>query len=295
VLDFTDPERPRWHRVLVQGAGPSARYAHTLSLVANRFLVAMGGNDGKSTLGDAWALDTSEKPYAWRKITDAGDMPCPRMYATAAARSDGLLLLCGGRDVQGTPLADAYGFARHRDGRWEWHAAPGSMPSGRYQHGAVFVGARLHISGGAVGGGRMVDEATSTVMLDTSGGAWISPAPGALTGDDLTRRCRHAVASLGPFVFIYGGLKGSQLLVGAALRGVGSAGSEGGGWVVGLSVAAGRLQSDPAGALCRDGAGALSLSPLPHRRSPFTPLQPCAPLTTTRTTCCWLTTAAARS
>lgn len=65
-------------RVLVSGAGPSARYAHTLSLVANRFLVAMGGNDGKSTLGDAWALDTSEKPYQWRKITDAGDMPCPR-------------------------------------------------------------------------------------------------------------------------------------------------------------------------------------------------------------------------
>lgn len=79
-----------------------------------------------------------------------------RMYATAAARSDGLLLLCGGRDVAGTPLADAYGFARHRDGRWEWHAAPGSMPSGRYQHGSVFVGTRLHISGGAVGGGRMV-------------------------------------------------------------------------------------------------------------------------------------------
>jgi len=180
--------------------------------VANRFLVAMGGNDGKSTLGDAWALDTSEKPYAWRKITDAGDMPCPRMYATAAARSDGLLLLCGGRDIQGTPLADAYGFARHRDGRWEWHMAPGQMPSGRYQHGAVFVGARLHISGGAVGGGRMVDESTSTVMLDTSGGSWITPAANTLTGEDLTRRCRHAVASVGPFVFIFGGLKGSQLL-----------------------------------------------------------------------------------
>jgi hypothetical protein len=78
VLDFTDPERPRWHRVLVHGAGPSARYAHTLSLVANRFLVALGGNDGRATLGDAWALDTSEKPYAWRKITEAGEMPCAR-------------------------------------------------------------------------------------------------------------------------------------------------------------------------------------------------------------------------
>lgn len=69
--------------MLVQGAGPSARYAHTLSLVANRFLVAMGGNDGKSTLGDAWALDTSEKPYQWRKIVDAGEMPCPRCYSHA--------------------------------------------------------------------------------------------------------------------------------------------------------------------------------------------------------------------
>lgn len=48
-----------------------------------------------------------------------------RMYATAAARSDGLLLLCGGRDEAGTPLGDAYGLARHRDGRWEWATAPG--------------------------------------------------------------------------------------------------------------------------------------------------------------------------
>lgn len=212
VLDFTDPDRPRWHRVLVQGPGPSARYAHTLSLVANRFLVAMGGNDGKSTLGDAWALDTSEKPYQWRKITDAGDMPTPRMYATAAARSDGLLLLCGGRDASGTPLGDAYGFARHRDGRWEWHAAPGSMPSGRYQHGAVFVNNRLHISGGAVGGGRMVDESVATVVLDTTAGAWVTPTVTQPSGEDFTRRCRHAVASVGPFVFIFGGLKGSQLL-----------------------------------------------------------------------------------
>ena len=72
-------------RVMVQGPGPSARYAHTLALVANRFLVAMGGNDGKQTLGDAWALDTSDKPYQWRKITDAGDPPVARCATGRAA------------------------------------------------------------------------------------------------------------------------------------------------------------------------------------------------------------------
>ena len=69
----------------MQGPGPSARYAHTLALVANRFLVAMGGNDGKQTLGDAWALDTSDKPYQWRKITDAGETPAARSALLAVA------------------------------------------------------------------------------------------------------------------------------------------------------------------------------------------------------------------
>lgn len=52
------------------------------------------------------------------------------MYATAAARPDGLLLLCGGRDADSTPMGDAYGLARHRDGRWEWAAAPGTTKLG---------------------------------------------------------------------------------------------------------------------------------------------------------------------
>lgn len=65
-------------RVMVSGPGPSARYAHVLAMVANRFLVAMGGNDGKHTLGDAWALDTSDKPYQWRQIVEAGDAPSAR-------------------------------------------------------------------------------------------------------------------------------------------------------------------------------------------------------------------------
>lgn len=53
------------------------------------------------------------------------------------------------------------------------HTSAGDMPMPRYQHGAVFVNARLHISGGAVGGGRMVEDSASVVTLDTAAGAWV--------------------------------------------------------------------------------------------------------------------------
>uniref|UniRef100_A0A7N0UZU4 Serine/threonine-protein phosphatase n=1 Tax=Kalanchoe fedtschenkoi TaxID=63787 RepID=A0A7N0UZU4_KALFE len=226
VLDLTQ-QRPRWHRVVVQGPGPGPRYGHVMALVGQRYLMAIGGNDGKRALADVWALDTAAKPYEWRKLEPEGEGPPPCMYATASARSDGLLLLCGGRDANSVPLASAYGLAKHRDGRWEWAIAPGVSPSSRYQHAAVFVNARLHVSGGALGGGRMVEDSSSIAVLDTAAGVWCdtksvvtSPRTGRYSADaaggdaavELTRRCRHAAAAIGDLIFIYGGLRGGILL-----------------------------------------------------------------------------------
>ncbi|XVE59677.1 hypothetical protein DITRI_Ditri05aG0065200 [Diplodiscus trichospermus] len=226
VLDLTQ-QKPRWHRVVVQGPGPGPRYGHVMALVGQRYLMAIGGNDGKRPLADVWALDTAAKPYEWRKLEPEGEGPPPCMYATASARSDGLLLLCGGRDANSVPLASAYGLAKHRDGRWEWAIAPGVSPSPRYQHAAVFVNARLHVSGGALGGGRMVEDSSSVAVLDTAAGVWCdtksvvtSPRTGRYSADaaggdasvELTRRCRHAAAAIGDLIFIYGGLRGGVLL-----------------------------------------------------------------------------------
>jgi hypothetical protein len=58
-------------------------------------------------LADAWALDTAVKPYKWQSVQASGEGPCARMYAAAAARADGLLLLCGGRDGNNMPLVRA--------------------------------------------------------------------------------------------------------------------------------------------------------------------------------------------
>nr|GMD67353.1 serine/threonine-protein phosphatase BSL3-like [Ipomoea batatas] len=204
--------------------GQALVYGHVMALVGQRYLMAIGGNDGKRPLADVWALDTAAKPYEWRKLEPEGEGPPPCMYATASARSDGLLLLCGGRDANSVPLASAYGLAKHRDGRWEWAIAPGVSPSSRYQHAAVFVNARLHVSGGALGGGRMVEDSSSVAVLDTAAGVWCdtksvvtSPRTGKFSADaaggdaavELTRRCRHAAAAVGDLIFIYGGLRGA--------------------------------------------------------------------------------------
>ncbi|KAG8051292.1 hypothetical protein GUJ93_ZPchr0009g1977 [Zizania palustris] len=55
------------------------------------------------------------------------------------------------------PLSDAYGLLMHTNGMWEWTLAPGISPSQRYQHAAVFVGARLHVTGGVLRGGRAIE------------------------------------------------------------------------------------------------------------------------------------------
>ncbi|KAE8647321.1 serine/threonine-protein phosphatase BSL1 [Cucumis sativus] len=223
VLDLTN-DKFKWHRVVVQGQGPGPRYGHVMDLVAQRYLVSVSGNDGKRVLSDAWALDTAQKPYAWQRLNPEGDRPSARMYATASARSDGMFLLCGGRDSTGAPLADAYGLLMHRNGQWEWTLAPGVSPSPRYQHAAVFVGARLHVTGGTLRGGRAIEGEASIAVLDTAAGVWLD-RNGLVTSTrgnkghadydsslELMRRCRHAAASVGVRIYIYGGLRGDVLL-----------------------------------------------------------------------------------
>ncbi|KAG0471705.1 hypothetical protein HPP92_016251 [Vanilla planifolia] len=204
VLDLSN-DKYKWHRVVVQGAGPGPRYGHAMDLVAQRYLVTVSGNDGKRVLSDAWSLDTAQKPYRWQKLNPEGDRPSARMYATASARSDGMLLLCGGRDllellthclgkdvgkhftiamfphcredccpaVGKQPQSDAYGLLMHTNGQWEWTLAPGVSPSPRYQHSAVFVGARLHVTGGALRGGKTVDGEGAVAVLNTAAGVWL--------------------------------------------------------------------------------------------------------------------------
>ncbi|CAL5332032.1 unnamed protein product [Camellia sinensis] len=90
----------------------------------------------------------------------------------------------------------------------------------------VFVNARLHVSGGALGGGLMVEDSSSVAVLATAAGVWCdtkfvvttlrtgrcnADAAGGDATVELTRRCRHAAAAIGDLRFIYGGLHGGRV------------------------------------------------------------------------------------
>lgn len=47
---------------------------------------------------------------------------------------------------------------------------------------------------------------------EQAAGVWCTPVPAGPASEEVTRRCRHAVAAVGPYVFIFGGLRGSTLL-----------------------------------------------------------------------------------
>ncbi|KAG0467795.1 hypothetical protein HPP92_017123 [Vanilla planifolia] len=220
--------------VVIQGgigpAGLSAEDLHVLDLTQQRHdgtgscsrtwaWATLWSCDGlswsKRPLADVWALDTAAKPYEWRKLEPEGEGPPPCMYATASARSDGLLFLCGG-GMQIVCL-------------WQVHMDLLSieMDVGNGLLLQVFVNARLHVSGGALGGGRMVEDSSSIAVLDTAAGVWCdtksvvtSPRTGRYSADTAGGMLRlslhadagHAAAAVGDMIYIYGGLRGGVLL-----------------------------------------------------------------------------------
>ncbi|KAM7521538.1 hypothetical protein LguiA_011440 [Lonicera macranthoides] len=217
-----------WQRLNPEGDRPSAR------------IVLKGGLGGARAPRLAPSRVSRCRDELGGRLIELGGT----RYATASARSDGIdYILCYigvtcydillhnivphlYKEGKGAyrPLADAYGLLMHRNGQWEWTLAPGVSPSPRYQHAAVFVGARLHVTGGALRGGRGVDGEAAIAVLDTAAGVWLdrnglvtsSRTSKGLNENDpsleLMRRCRHAAASVGLRIYIYGGLRGDMLL-----------------------------------------------------------------------------------
>jgi N-acetylneuraminic acid mutarotase len=114
-----------------------------------------------------------------------GDMAAPRTGATATLFPDGRLMIVGGTDANGEPLATAEFY--NADGSVS--SAP-SMSIARSGHAAIFLyDGRLLVTGGRVPGGGITNSAEvfdpltnhwqtlSTTLLDARAGHTVSQLP----------------------------------------------------------------------------------------------------------------------
>ncbi len=193
----------QWMIVPVVGQTPGRRYGHTL-VYSKPNLLIFGGNNGNETVNDVWCLNVEKAPFSWAKLDVMGESPVARTYHSAAlcttGSAQGMMVIFGGRSSDQTPLADAWGLRKHRDGRWDWVVAPYKQntegPLKRYQHGALFIASLMLIIGGRTA--HATDQAGLEVY-DTETSEWHKYP--------VIRRFRHADWAVGTLIYIYGGFE----------------------------------------------------------------------------------------
>jgi len=60
-----------------------------------------GGNTGTEPVNDVWCLNVDKAPFSWLKLEPPSELPCIRVYHSAAMCSmgsaSGMMIIFGGR------------------------------------------------------------------------------------------------------------------------------------------------------------------------------------------------------
>jgi protein phosphatase len=134
-------EESTWNVIPTTGKTPGRRYGHTMCYL-KPYIVVFGGNTGSQPSNDVWIITLESSPFQWSKleiIDDSNPGPAPRLYHAAGlctrGTAQGMMIVYGGRDNSENPLGDTWGLRRHRNGKWDWVAAPyktDTPPKSRY-------------------------------------------------------------------------------------------------------------------------------------------------------------------
>ncbi|MEZ4368813.1 MAG: hypothetical protein R2939_21420 [Kofleriaceae bacterium] len=162
---------------------PPARVGPAVAYDANRrVVVAFGGRDGNTLLGDTWEYDGE----AWTQVVGAG--PSPRAEAAMAYDTTrGVIVLFGGNattSLPPTPLDDTWEF----DGAWT-QVTPATSPPARRRHAMAYDPAHGRT---LVHGGRTTTAAAPLGDLwSYDGVTWTAMAT---SGASVAARSGHAMA-----------------------------------------------------------------------------------------------------
>jgi hypothetical protein len=138
VTPSLDGRAVTWTKLAFEGVAPSARQAATWTVdPAEGIAYLYGGTTGGigpdgepaagSTLGDLWAYDLAAD--SWEPVV--GTSQPPARSGQAASWVDGVgMVVVGGRDDSGKPLADVWRFDPS-DGSWRALSPAGTRPAAR--------------------------------------------------------------------------------------------------------------------------------------------------------------------
>lgn len=109
---------------------PSKRYGHVM-LYFKPYIIIFGGNmKNNIPNNDLWIANISQEELEWKQavLRNISLKPIPRVYSSGdicrSGKSNGMIIIFGGRDLNQNPLNDSWGLRRHRDGTWDWLQAP---------------------------------------------------------------------------------------------------------------------------------------------------------------------------
>lgn len=147
-------------------------------------------------------LRAGSTPNTWRDIEPTA-APSPRFNTALAATDDGRVLLFGGRESDGTRVADTWVFDVEA-GEWS-ELAPATSPPFRDAHAMAYVGDGMVVLFGGnqtSGPGGMVSPLDDTWMFDLAAEDWTELGPDASP----SLRFQHGMASVGDgTAILYGG------------------------------------------------------------------------------------------
>jgi hypothetical protein len=179
-----------WIKTYVIGASPPPVAIFASGVLDENFVVFGGATDATDGSSDTWVFSNS----MWTR--EPLLTPPPGRSEAALASFNGSLVMFGGVDINGFPLADAY----------QWNGLnwlPFNAPPTRYAATAAALGNKIVVFGGTDEMGNIVDD---TLVWD--GIAWQNPMPAVHP----TARYFASAATLGNSVVLYGGNDGQVVL-----------------------------------------------------------------------------------
>ena len=116
-----------WTKLNSSGDVPSARFLHSLTVLADGTAVLFGGVGG---LNDIYTLEVSNSDATWTKLNSLGDVPSVRDSHSLTVLADGTAVLFGGEDSRWNKLSDIYTLElSNSDAIWTELFSSGDVPS----------------------------------------------------------------------------------------------------------------------------------------------------------------------